>query len=89
MRMLRTLVMEGQAQMDTKEWDALAELDIFGETDALWPMWGDNRKSTCKEFLVVRMPSVDVDVGETGTAVVVGSSRETRLVVLTDIPALK
>jgi|SRR6267154_3489849 len=50
-------------------------------------MGGDNRERACKEFLVVRVPSEDVDVGESGTAVVVGSSRETRLEVLTDKPA--
>jgi hypothetical protein len=50
-------------------------------------MGGDNRERACKEFLVVRVPSEDVDVGESGTAVVVGSSRERRLVVLTDKPA--
>ena len=50
-------------------------------------MGGDNRERACTEFLIVRVPSEDVDVGESGTAVVVGSSRETRLVVLTDIPA--
>jgi len=50
-------------------------------------MGGDNRERDCTEFLVVRVPSEDVDVGESGTAVVVGSSLETRLVVLTDKPA--
>jgi hypothetical protein len=33
------------------------------------------------------MPSEEADVGESGTAAVVGSSLETRLVVLTDKPA--
>jgi hypothetical protein len=75
------------AEGDTKEWDVFAEFDIFDETDALWLIGGDNRERVCKEFLVVRVPSEDVDVGESGTAVVVGSSREMRLVVLTDIPA--
>ena len=75
------------AEGDTKEWDAFAELDIFDETDALWLMGGDNKERACKEFLVVRVPSEEVDVGESGTAVVVGSSRETRLVVLTVKPA--
>jgi hypothetical protein len=50
------------AKGDAKEWDALAELDIFDETGALWLMWS-------------------------GPAVVVGNSRETRLVLLTDKPA--
>lgn len=75
------------AEGDTKEWGVFAELDIFDETDALWLMGGDNTERACKEFLVVLVPSEDVDVGESGTAMVVGSSRETRLVVLTDIPA--
>jgi hypothetical protein len=75
------------AEGDTKEWEVFVEFDIFDETDALWLMGGDNRERACKEFLVVRVPSEDVDVGESGTAVVVGSSRERRLVVLTDKPA--
>lgn len=78
------------AEGDTKVWEAFAfvELDIFDETDALWLMGGDNRERACKEFLVVRVPSEVGDVGESGAAVVVvvGSSREMRLVV-TDKPA--
>lgn len=76
------------AEGDTKEWEVFVEFDVFDdETDALWLMGGDNRDRDCREFLVVRVLSVDVDVGESGTAVVVGSSRERRLVVLTDKPA--
>jgi hypothetical protein len=75
------------AEGDTKEWAAFDGVGIFDEADAVWLMGGDNRERACKEFLVVRVPSEDVDVGESGTAVVVGSSREMRLVVLTDIPA--
>ncbi len=78
-----------RAEGDTKEWDVggVLVLDIFNEADGLWLMGGDNRERACREFLVVRVPSEDGDVGESGTAVVVGSSRETRLVVLTDRPA--
>ncbi len=76
-----------RAEGDTKEWDMEGVPDIFDEVDALWLMGGDSGEGACREFLVVRVPSEDVDVGESGTAVVVGSSRETRLVVLTDKPA--
>jgi len=48
------------AEGDTKEWDALAEVDIVDETDALWLMGGDNRERAWKEFLVVRVLSKDV-----------------------------
>jgi hypothetical protein len=76
-----------RAEGDTKEWDVDGVLDNFEDADALWLMGGDNRERDCREFLVVRV-SDDVDVGESGTAVVVGSSLETRfVVVLTDIPA--
>jgi hypothetical protein len=50
-------------------------------------MGGDNRESDCKPFLMVRVPSEDVDVGESGTTKVEGSSLETRLLVPTDKPA--
>jgi len=60
-------------------------LDVFDDVDALWLMGGDNRERDCREFLVVRVASEDVDVGESGIAVE-GSSLETRLV-LTDKPA--
>jgi hypothetical protein len=60
-------------------------LDVFDDADALWLMGGDNRERDCKEFLVDRIASEDVDVGESGI-VVDGSSLETRLV-LTDKPA--
>jgi hypothetical protein len=76
-----------RAEGDTKEWDVGCVLDSFEDVDALWLMGGDNIERDCTEFLVVRVPSEDVDVGESGTAVVVGSSLETRLVVLTDKPA--
>jgi hypothetical protein len=76
-----------RAEGDTKEWDVGGVLASFEDVDALWLMGGDNKDRDCTEFLVVRVPSEDVDVGERGTAVVVGSSLETRLVVLTDKPA--
>jgi hypothetical protein len=76
-----------RAEGDTKEWDVGGVFDNFDDADALWLMGGDNRERDCREFLVVRVPSEDVDVGESGTAVVVGSSLETRLAVLTDNPA--
>jgi len=56
---------------------------IFDETDALLLTGGDSRERACKEFLVVRVLSKDVDVAESGTAVVVGCSQETHLVALT------
>jgi hypothetical protein len=76
-----------RAEGDTKEWDVGGVFDNFDDADALWLMGGDNSERDCKEFLVVRVPSEDVEVGESGTAMVVGSSLETRLVVLTDKPA--
>jgi hypothetical protein len=50
-------------------------------------MGDDNGVNDCRELLVVRVPSEDVDVGESGTAPVEVSSLETRLVVVTDNPA--
>jgi hypothetical protein len=50
-------------------------------------MGGDNRGSGCREFLIERVPSEEVDVGESGTAGVEGISLETRLFVLTAKPA--
>lgn len=76
-----------RAEGDTKEWDVGGVFDNFDDVDALWLMGGDNNERDCREFLVVRVPSEDVEVGESGTAVVVGSSLETRLLVLTDKPA--
>jgi hypothetical protein len=78
-------VLDGDEE-DAKEWDVGGVLDNF-KGNALWLVGGDNRERDCKEFLIVCVPSEDVDVGESGTAVVVGSSLETRLVVLTDNPA--
>jgi len=76
-----------RAEGDTNEWVGGVGFDVFDDVDALWLMGGDNRVSDCREFLTVRVPSEDVDVGESGTAMVEGSSLETRLVVVTDKPA--
>jgi hypothetical protein len=62
-------------------------LDNFEDADALWLMGGDNRERDCREFLIIRGPSEGVDVGESGIAVFVGSSLETRLVMLPNITA--
>jgi hypothetical protein len=76
-----------RAEGETKEWAGRVWFDIFDDADALWLMGGDNKESDCREFLIVRVPSEDVVVGESGTAGVEGSSLETRLLVLTDKPA--
>jgi hypothetical protein len=76
-----------RAEGDTNEWVGGVGFDVFDDVDALWLMGGDNRVSDCREFLIVRVPSEDVDVGESGTAMVEGSSLETRFVVVTDKPA--
>lgn len=76
-----------RAEGDTKEWVGGDGFDIFDDVDALWLMGGDSRESDCREFLIVRVLSEDVDVGESGAAGVEGSSLETRLVVVTDKPA--
>jgi hypothetical protein len=74
---------DGGPRADTKEWDVGDVLDNFEDAGGLC----DNRERACRESLVVRILSEDVDVGESGATVVVGSSLETCSVVLTDNPA--
>jgi len=77
-----------RAEGDTKEWVGGVGFDTLDDADALWLMGGDNRGSGCREFLIERVPSEEVNVGESGTARVEGrSSLETRLFVLTAKPA--
>ncbi len=66
-----------RAEGETKEWAGGVGFDIFDDADALWLMGGDNKESDCREFLIVRVPSEDVVVGESGTAGVEGSSLAT------------
>ena len=77
-----------RAEGNTKEWVGGVGFDILDDADALWLMGGDNRGSGCREFLIERVPSeeVDVTVGESGTAGVEGNFLETRLFVLTAKP---
>jgi len=76
-----------RAEGDTKEWVGRVGFDILDDPDALWLMGGDNRGSGCREFLIARVPSEEVDVGDSGTAGMEGSSLEARLLVLTAKPA--